>query len=121
MNQKVKNVLAWILSILTGLNFLMSGYPKIMPNAGMIRRFENWGYNEGFAILIGILEVLGGLLMFVPRTAFYGAVVLSVVMLGAIGTHLLTGIGSPGFAIISLVFTGVAGWLRFENRIKWAR
>ncbi|MCE7991872.1 MAG: DoxX family protein [Roseivirga sp.] len=121
MKQKVKNVLAWGLSVLVSLNFLMSGYPKVMPNAGMVRRFENWGFNEGFAILIGVLEILGGLLMLVPKTAFYGAVILSVVMIGAIGTHLITGIGGPVFAILSLLAAAGAGWLRFENRIRWTK
>lgn len=121
MNQKTKNVLAWVLAVLLGLNFVMSGYPKILPNDNMIRRFENWGYSESFAILIGILEMLGGLLVFIPKTAFYGALLLSVVMVGAIATHLLTGIGGPGFAIISLLIAVAVGGLRFGERVKGQR
>ncbi|MBO3698112.1 DoxX family protein [Roseivirga sp. E12] len=118
MSSKVKNIVAWILSMLTGLYMLGSGYPKVSPSEGMVRRFENWGYSAEFSTIIGVLEILSGILIFIPKTAFYGGVLLSILMLGAIYTHLTTGIGGPMFAIIILLLALAIAYLRFDDKLS---
>jgi hypothetical protein len=44
-----------------------------------------------FRILIGVLETSAALLLLWKRTAFAGAVIIMVVMLGAMGTHVYWG------------------------------
>ncbi len=118
MNPKVRNIVAWVLGILVGLYMIAGGYPKLFPNDGMIRRFENWGYSATFATIIGVLEMLSGLLLIIPKTAFYGGIALGILMLGAVYTHLNTGIGSPLFAVIFLILAGLLAYLRFEKRYR---
>lgn len=113
--RRPEKVAYWILAIVLTMSFVPGGWPKINPDAEMIERFANWGYSEGFCRLIGVLEVLGGLLVLVPRFATYGAAVLSTVMLGAIYTHLSTGIGSPATAIQYLLVALPFGLLRFRD------
>ena len=113
----LRNVAAWILSCLLALSFLLAGWPKVMPDETMVRRFENWGYGGEFAVVIGIFELLGGMLVLVPKTAFYGAAMVTVLMVGAVYTHLETGIGSPVFAAVFLVLALVLGALRFDSAI----
>ncbi len=110
----VKRVIAWVLAVLTGLSFLVAGWPKIMPGENMIRRFENWGYSAEFAVVTGVLEIAGGLLILLPKTAVYGAALVMVLMLGAVYTHLSTGIGSPVFAFVYLATAIVVAVLRFS-------
>ena len=47
-----------------------------------------------------------------PTTAFYGAVLLAAVMIGAIVTHLAVLGGSPIPALVLLVIVGTVAWLR---------
>lgn len=121
MSSKAKNITAWILGALTGIYMIGSGYPKVDPSENMIRRFENWGYSAGFSSLIGVLEILAGVLLLIPKTAFYGGILLAILMLGAIYTHLSTGIGGPMFAIIFLILGGLMAYLRFEDKFSLKR
>ena len=107
-----KNISAWVISILLGASFLFAGFPKINPSQSMIARFEAWGYSPEFCVFIGIVEVAGGLLVLWPKTAFYGALLLTFEMIGAIWTHLSTGIGSPLFAFLYLAMAVVLLVLR---------
>ena len=63
-------------------------------------KFKDWGYDSDFALVVGVIELLVGLLLLFPRTTTVGSVIGFVVMLGAIYTHLSTGIGKPWLAII---------------------
>ncbi len=56
-------------------------------------------------------------MMFIPRLVTWGAGLLVVVMLGAIYTHLSSGIGSPAFAILALLLAALAGYLRKDRAI----
>ena len=102
-HSKVAVAAVWTIAVLVGLSFVASGIPKINPGVGMIDRFEAWGYSAGFATAIGWVEVLGGLLVIFPKSRVWGAGLLSVNMIGAIVTHVRSGIGSPATAIVYLV------------------
>ncbi|MEQ9263963.1 MAG: DoxX family protein [Balneolaceae bacterium] len=110
MEKSVK-VLKWALVIILALLFISSGYPKIIPGESMIERFSNWGYSKGFAQMIGLIELLGGVLLLLPRVSFYASLVLSFIMLGAVYTHISTGIGSPWFAIITALLLMLTAYL----------
>lgn len=114
----LKNVTAWILAVLLGLSFLAAGWPKILPSESMIVRFQNWGYSEGFVVLIGVLEFIGGALVLYPRTALYGGSLLIIIMLGAIYTHWSTQIGSPLFAIIYLAMALSLAIVRYRQAYR---
>lgn len=120
MMQKVsfKMAAAWTLGILLGASFLFAGFPKIDPSSGMIARFEAWGYSPGFAVFIGLVELAGGALVLWPRTAFYGALLLILEMIGAIWTHFSTGIGSSLFAFLYLGLAAALLVLRRED-VYW--
>ncbi len=115
---KPKMVMAWLSSILLGLSFILAGLPKIVPGESMVNRFENWGYTAEFATMIGLLELLSGLLVLIPRCAFYGSCLIIVLMSGAIYTHVSTAIGSPLFAVVYLLMAAVLGAIRFNEAVK---
>ncbi len=116
--KKYKPVLAWVLAILLALTFISAGYPKVIPADSMITRFENWGYTAGFASFIGVVELMGGILVLIPRLSFYATILLAMDMIGAIYTHLSTGIGGPEFAIIALLLAVILAILRFGKRLR---
>jgi uncharacterized membrane protein len=91
MNQKTKNIIGWVLSVILGLAFLMAGGTKLSGQAEMVQNFEKWGLSVTIMYFIGVAEVLGAIGLFVPRTRFLAVLGLMAVMIGAIGTHVLNG------------------------------
>ena len=95
MSKRWSTVASWALALLLGALFVLAGSGKFFDFGRNARAFANWGYASWFVIVIGGLETLGGVLVFVPRLASYGAMVIAVVMMGAAYTHASTAIGSP--------------------------
>jgi uncharacterized membrane protein YphA (DoxX/SURF4 family) len=71
--------------------FVNAGWPKFSDSSGWARAFASWGFPVWFRLLVGGIEVLGGVLLLVPRTAIYAAAALAIIMLGAMGTHIAHG------------------------------
>lgn len=83
------DVSLWIVTLLVAGLFLVTGGAKLVGLADA--QFVAWGYTAGFAVIVGIFEVLFGLALLFKRSASGAAFGLMVVMLGAIGTHLTHG------------------------------
>src|SRR6266480_6840567 len=92
---KIVNVLLWVLQIGAAGMFLMVGFLKLSGNAQLVGLFQAIGLGQWFRYLTGSLEVLGAVLLLVPRTSGLGALLLAGVMLGAVATHLFVVGGNP--------------------------
>ena len=113
---KIRNVFAWFLSILLCLAFLLAGIPKLLSVPAWLGRFSNWGYPKWFVLLIGVLEVLGAILLLIPRFATYAVTILTIVMLGAAYTHVANGEGLAVIRpLIFLCLLAIVGWLRKQS------
>lgn len=77
------------MSIFLGLVFIISGLVKLLSVDVMVSAFESWGYSTELMFAVGAAELLGGLMVLVPRTTFYAFNLLGFVMVGAFATHLL--------------------------------
>ena len=98
-------------SILLGLVFLGAGGSKLSGAEMHVESFARWGYPSWFLYVTGRVEVVAALLIFIPTTRFYGAVLLVSTMLGAIATHLKAGEGSMiGAAVVLLCLSALAAW-----------
>ncbi|HSZ55657.1 MAG TPA: DoxX family protein [Tepidisphaeraceae bacterium] len=106
------NITCWALQGLAALAFLAAGGSKLAAAPAMVEMFAKIGAGQWFRYLTGALEVFGAVALFVPRAAFYGALLLAMVMLGAIVTHLAILGGSPVPALVLLVIVGTVAWLR---------
>ena len=82
-------------------------------------QFAQLGYADWFRVLIGVLEIAGGLCLLIPRTAFYAAGVLGVVMIGAVGTLLRLGAGEQ--AIVPFVVLVLLALVAYARRPPFAR
>ena len=114
INPTACRIAEWLTVAILSLSFVASGIPKIVPGPGMVRRFEAWGYSSSFASGVGILETLAGVLILVPRTRRLGAGLIAIDMVGAVYTHLRTGIGSPVLALAYLVLAVIIAWTAGE-------
>ena len=112
---KIINVLLWVLQIVAAGMFLMVGFLKLSGNPLLVGLFEAIGLGQWFRYLTGSLEVLGAILLLIPRLSGLGALMLACVMAGAVVTHLFIVGGSPLAAAILLVVTTVIAWGRRER------
>jgi uncharacterized membrane protein YphA (DoxX/SURF4 family) len=102
-------VMLWALQILASVGFVLTGFAKFFAPF-WIAGFTRWGYPDSFRMLIGVLEIVGGLLLAFPRTASYAAAMLACIMVGAFGT--LIAHGEPWKApivwMVVIVVIGIA-------------
>src|SRR6266850_7367196 len=115
---KIINVVLWILQIGAAGMFLMAGFFKLSGDPRMIGLFDAIGFGQWFRYLTGSLEVLGAVLLLIPRLSGLGALLLVGTMLGAVATHLFLVGGSPLPAIILLIVTGVTAWGRRQRTMN---
>lgn len=102
---KTTNVLSWIIAALVGLAFIFFGVMKFPEIAQLA--FDEKGLPDWFRMVIASVEVLCGLLLFIPATARISAIILSFVCVGAAFTHLIygeyTGLIMPIILLVLLV------------------
>lgn len=89
MRKYLRPTLLWLVTLFLVTVFVNAGWPKFSAESGWGRAFAHWGFPNWFRVLVGVIEVAGGLLLLVPRTAVYAAAALAVIMLGAMGTHII--------------------------------
>lgn len=85
---KARNIIAWVLQGLLALAFLFAGATKLSGSEDMIRNLTAMGYPAWATYVIGAVEVAGGIALLIPRFTRPAALVLAVVMVGAVGSHL---------------------------------
>ena len=116
---KIINVGLWILQIGAAGMFLMVGFFKLSGDPQMVGLFDAIGLGQWFRYVTGSLEVLGALLLLIPRLSGLGALMLFGVMIGAVVTHVFIVGGSPLMAIILLIVTGVVAWGRRKRTMNF--
>lgn len=99
----VRVLLSWLMAIIIALVMITTGIPMLRGDEQAETDFMRWGYDSGFATLIGILQIIAGILVVIPSLSMIGAALVICIMTGAIYTHVSTSIGSPGFAVIILL------------------
>lgn len=114
----VKIVAVWTLQIFVGLMFVMVGVMKFQDPT-WARSFARWGYPDGFYMVVGVLEAVGGAAMLVPRLTTYAALLLMTVMAGAVLTHLVYGeLQRLPVPLVYLLVTALVGWLRRKSALR---
>src|SRR6267142_1103768 len=115
---KIVNVVLWVLQIAAAGMFLMVGYLKLSGNPQLVGLFKAIGIGQWFRYLTGTLEVVGAILLLIPRTSGLAALMLAGVMACAIVTHVFIVGGSPLGATILLVVTGLVAWGRRQRTMS---
>ena len=109
---KSRLITLWTLSGLVALAFIAAGGGKLAGTAVMVGLFDKVGLGQWFRYFTGLLEVAGAIGLLIPRYAFYAAVLLDIVMVGAIIAHLTVLGGSPAPAVALFVLSGIIAYLR---------
>jgi uncharacterized membrane protein YphA (DoxX/SURF4 family) len=78
-----------ISSYFLALIFFASGGAKLLSLPFEIAAFARWGYPIEFMYFTGVVEFVGAIGLLIPRLSSFASVCLALLMLGAIGTHLV--------------------------------
>ena len=66
--------------------------------------------------LIGLAEVVGGLLILIPKTRALGALIVFPVMVGVLLTHIFV---APSGLPIAIVIWAILTWIIYENKERY--
>jgi hypothetical protein len=66
--------------------------------------------------LVAVAELLGGLLIMLPKTRALGALILFPIMVGILLVNTL--VDTSGLIMV-VVLSAILGWIMYENRYKY--
>jgi hypothetical protein len=81
----------WLVTLWLASLCLIVGTIKFTQADNWDRSFNRWGYATWFRPIVGVAELAAGVLVLAPPVAAYGALTMGVVMVGALGTHIVHG------------------------------
>ena len=120
----MKKKILFIFCLLSGLIFINAGLNKFLnympvPD-GLPEKMQKTGMafmQIGWLMpLVGVAEILGGILFIIPRTRALGALILFPVLIGIILTHITV---MPSGLPMPLVLLAINLWVMYENRRKY--
>jgi len=109
---KAANIALWIAQLFLALAFVGAASGKLLGAPQMVGLYDTIGIGQWFRYVTGLLEVAGVVLVVVPRTKAFGAVLLAVVMVGAVLTHLFILHNAPTAPAVLFVLAGTVVWGR---------
>jgi uncharacterized membrane protein YphA (DoxX/SURF4 family) len=120
----MKNKILFVVCLLAGLMFINAGLnkffqympaPKDMPDK-MVKAVMAFVEIGWLMPLVGTFEVIGGLLLIIPRTRALGAVVLVPILTGILLANINM---APSGLPIVFALIAVLAWVIIENRAKY--
>jgi putative oxidoreductase len=122
MKNKILNTVSFLFALLLimgGLNkfFNFMPMPENMAPA-LVNDFTAFIEIVWLMPLVGAAEVIGGLLIIIPKTRALGTLVLFPVMVGVILTHIFV---DPASLPMGLVLWAIMGWMIYDNREKFKK
>ena len=120
----MKNKILTGISGLFGLMMVNSGLNKIfqylpMPemNEDAVKLMTAYVESGWMMPLLAIVEIVGGILIVLPKTRALGAIIILPVMVGILLFHLVI---EPSTLPISFVLFGINIWAIIDNKAKYA-
>jgi uncharacterized membrane protein YphA (DoxX/SURF4 family) len=105
-------VFGWILCLLLTFVFLLFGGMKLVGKPVMVQEFNQVGLGQWFRYFTGTLEVAGAIGLLIPKVSRWAALLLAVVMVGALVAHFTVLHSPPALATILLILAVLTAWLR---------
>lgn len=118
MSSKTTKIAVWVVSVLLALEYAFAGITKLIGQAEAVEGFRHAGFSDGFRLFIGAAEAAGAIGLLVPRLRFWAALGLSIIMIGALVTHVRAHdtVAKMAPAAISLVLLILTAWTTRPRR-----
>ncbi|MDR7128109.1 putative membrane protein YphA (DoxX/SURF4 family) [Algoriphagus sp. 4150] len=119
----MKNKILFVACLLTGLMFINSGLNKFfnyipMPEdlpEEVMTMFEAMMTITWLMPLIAIFEIIGGVLLIIPKWRALGILILVPLMVGILAHHITLGDYNP----VPFVMAAILIWAGFENKERY--
>jgi len=105
-SSKHKKPISIILRLIVAIIFIISGVNKIGNKPEAIELFKQLGAEPWGRYLLGTVDLIVAIMIAFPKTMYVGAALSTMIMIGAIGTHIYIfkiGMDSVVLAIIAFV------------------
>jgi uncharacterized membrane protein YphA (DoxX/SURF4 family) len=124
MKSSIKNKILFVLALLFGLMFINAGLDKFLHHMPMpaemsektLKAFGAFVEIGWLMPLVGIVEMIGGLLIIIPRTRALGALICLPVMVGILLTNIFQEVA--GLPLV-IVLCAILAWIMIENKKKY--
>ncbi len=113
----------WLIRAAVALVFIYIGASKFEVDSSWTRIFDRIGLGQWFRYFTGSLQVLGGVLVLIPRMFAYGILILAVTMIGAMATWVFL-LGAPlnavvpGAILAALLFVGGDDLIEIPSELR---
>ena len=105
----------WLLKILLAALFLLAGGAKLAGLPAMVDVFDRVGFGQRFRYVTALLELGGAALLLWPSTTAFGALLLTIVSVGAFLAQLLVLHEDFIHAIVLAVILGAIAWMHRDQ------
>ena len=119
MKDKILLVVAGLFGLMmlnSGLNKFLQymPMPELSPEAGQtIGAFVQSGWLFG---LVAVAEIIGGILIIIPKTRALGAIIIFPVMMGILLFHIVQ---APEALVMTLVLFAINVWVIIDSKDKY--
>ena len=120
----MKRIILFVLCLLSGLMFINAGLnkffnympaPKDMPEK-MLKMGTAFAEIGWVMPLTGTMEIIGGLLLIIPRTRALGAIIIVPILTGIVLANINV---APSALPIAFALVAVLLWVIIDNRQKY--
>lgn len=120
----MKSKILFVLCLLAGLMFINAGLDKFFHYMPVPKNMPDKMVKIGTAFmtigwlmpLVGTIEVIGGLLLIIPRTRALGVIVILPVLTGILLANITM---NPSTLPIVLALIAIVGWALYDNWKKY--
>jgi uncharacterized membrane protein YphA (DoxX/SURF4 family) len=121
----MKNKILFVVSLLFGLMYINAGLnkffnympmPEKMPE-DMVKFMGAVSQITWLMPLVGIVEIVGGVLFIIPRYRALGAIIIFPVMIGILLTNIFN---APDGLPIAIVLLVINLWAMYNDRVKYS-
>ena len=122
----IKTIFIWVLRLIAAIILLQTLFFKFTGSEESVYIFSTLGIEPWGRIASGIVELIAALLILIPKTTAFGAVLAAGVMSGAIFSHLFTPLGieikGDGgllffYAVLVLISSTILLWI-YKHQIQ---
>ncbi len=124
---KPTHLLSWTLQLATSAVLIMASAGKLMSRPETVATFQQLDFDPGGRYLIGVLELAAALLLLLPQSIIWGAVLGWGIMTGALIAHFTrldfqSDAGPPGLmAAVVWICCAVVIFLRRKQSLSLGR
>lgn len=119
MKQKalfILGILFGLMMVNAGLNKFFNYMPSPPPSEEQMKIFGAMMTLKWLLPLVAIVEIIGGLLIAIPKTQALAALIMLPITVGIVAHHLTFDVSGIGMALVLFL---INLWIIFENREKY--